>query len=90
MTSRKRPEPVQVVKQRRDAALRAAAHAQGAAFFDVYSFMGGAGSMSTWVQRSPPLAGADHIHFTPNGARKVGRALALALDQELDRHVDGH
>jgi lysophospholipase L1-like esterase len=71
-------------------ALRAAAHAQGAAFFDVYSFMGGAGSMSTWVQRSPPLAGADHIHFTPNGARKVGRALALALDQELDRHVDGH
>jgi len=56
----------------------------------VYSFMGGAGSMSTWVQRSPPLAGADHIHFTPNGARKVGRALALALDQELDRHVDGH
>ncbi len=67
-------------------ALREAAHAQGAAFFDVFSFMGGAGSMSDWAQRNPPLAGADHIHFTPNGARKVGRALALALQQELDRH----
>jgi len=67
-------------------ALREAAHAQGAAFFDVFSFMGGTGSMSDWAQRNPPLAGADHIHFTPNGARKVGRALALALQQELDRH----
>jgi lysophospholipase L1-like esterase len=68
-------------------ALREAAHAQGAAFFDVFAFMGGAGSMSDWAQRNPPLAGADHIHFTPNGARKVGRALALALEQELDRHA---
>lgn len=67
-------------------ALRAAAHLQGAAFFDVYAFMGGSGSMADWVQRDPPLAGADHIHFTPNGARKVGRALAKALELELQRH----
>ena len=67
-------------------ALREAAHSQGAAFFDVFAFMGGAGSMADWTQRNPPLAGADRIHFTPNGARKVGTALAQALDQELQRH----
>jgi lysophospholipase L1-like esterase len=66
--------------------LREAAHSQGAAFFDVFAFMGGAGSMADWTQRNPPLAGADRIHFTPNGARKVGTALAQALDQELQRH----
>jgi lysophospholipase L1-like esterase len=42
--------------------------------------------MADWTQRNPPLAGADRIHFTPNGARKVGTALAQALDQELQRH----
>jgi lysophospholipase L1-like esterase len=66
-------------------ALRTAAHLQGAAFFDVYGFMGGAGSMTDWVARNPPLASSDHIHFTPNGAQKVGKALAAALEQELAR-----
>jgi lysophospholipase L1-like esterase len=69
-------------------ALRTAAHLQGAAFFDVYGFMGGAGSMTDWVARNPPLAGSDHIHFTPNGAQKVGKALAAALEQELARHAN--
>jgi lysophospholipase L1-like esterase len=69
-------------------ALRAAAHVQGAAFFDIYGFMGGQGSMTDWVARNPPLAGSDHIHFTPNGAQKVGKALAAALEQELARHAN--
>ncbi|MFZ9732028.1 MAG: GDSL-type esterase/lipase family protein [Schleiferiaceae bacterium] len=69
-------------------ALREAAHVQGAAFFDVYAFMGGAGSMTQWVGQNPPLAGADHIHFTPNGAQRVGKALAAALSRELDRHAE--
>ncbi len=69
-------------------ALRTAAHVQGAAFFDVYGFMGGAGSMTDWVARNPPLAGSDHIHFTPNGAQKVGKALASALEHELARHAN--
>jgi len=68
-------------------ALRTAAHVQGAAFFDVYEFMGGRGSMTDWVARNPPLAGSDHIHFTPNGAQRVGKALAAALEQELARHA---
>jgi len=69
-------------------ALRSAAHVQGAAFFDVYAFMGGEGSMTDWVARNPPLAGSDHIHFTPNGAQKVGKALASALEHELSRHAN--
>lgn len=69
-------------------ALRTAAHIQGAAFFDVYEFMGGSGSMVQWVAHNPPLAGPDHIHFTPNGAQKVGKALAQALEKELARHAN--
>lgn len=69
-------------------ALRDAAHIQGAAYFDVYEFMGGSGSMAKWVTHNPPLAGSDHIHFTPNGAQKVGKALAAALEKELMRHAN--
>ena len=55
-------------------------------YFDLCGFMGGEGSMVEWVNKSPPLAGPDHIHFTRRGAKKVGIAIANAIKQELDRY----
>jgi lysophospholipase L1-like esterase len=47
--------------------------------------MGGYNSMPAWVANDPALAGPDHIHFTPKGARQVGEWLADAFDEELDK-----
>ena len=52
--------------------LRVTALRSGAAFWDMYSAMGGQGSMALWVRENPPLAGPDYIHFTPRGAEKMG------------------
>ncbi len=51
--------------------MKAAAFSQGAAYYDLYEAMGGRNSMPGWVTADPPLAAADHVHFTPAGARKV-------------------
>lgn len=67
-------------------ALREAAFTEGAGFFDIMDFMGGPGAMVQWVDAEPPLAGPDHIHFTPRGAKKVAMALVEALNAELQRH----
>ena len=60
-------------------ALRATALSNDAAFWDIYSMMGGENSMARWVKHSPPYAGADYIHFTTTGARVVGEAFANSL-----------
>lgn len=44
-----------------------------AAYWDLYEVMGGQNSMVAWVQNG--LAGPDYVHFTPAGARKVGKIL---------------
>jgi len=67
-------------------ALKMAAFAEGAAFFDVMDFMGGPGGMVDWVHQNPPLAGPDHIHFTPRGAKKVAKALVESMQSELQRY----
>ena len=55
--------------------LKDAALSSGAAFWDMYSSMGGQGSMHKWVTSQPALAGSDHVHFTPKGAEKMGGML---------------
>ena len=60
-------------------ALRTAAREEGVAYWDLLEVMGGLGSMPAWVGSEPPLAGPDHIHFTPLGARKVGTLLDRAF-----------
>jgi len=72
----------------RDALLEASLNA-GAAYWDLLEVMGGLGSMPAWVQAEPPLAGPDHIHFTPRGARKVGELLDRALWAEFRRWEQG-
>jgi lysophospholipase L1-like esterase len=49
------------------------------AFWSLFDAMGGENSMHSWVNANPPLASADHIHFNPTGAQKVGNIIAEAL-----------
>lgn len=59
--------------------LKAAVLNSGAAFWDMYSAMGGEGAMVQWVKSNPPLAGSDYVHFTPKGAEKMGGILFESL-----------
>jgi lysophospholipase L1-like esterase len=60
-----------------DAVQREVALAQGCAFFDTWQAMGGRGSMGGWLVKG--LGGADMIHPTEHGARKIGTWIAEAL-----------
>lgn len=48
---------------------------EGVAFWDMFSAMGGAGSIVKWYRAKPQLAGADFVHFTPKGAQKMADML---------------
>lgn len=61
-----------------EAQLRAARRSQ-CAFTSLYSVMGGAGSFTTWVRASPPLARTDNIHLTVQGYEELGRRLSSLL-----------
>jgi len=63
--------------------LRNASLKAGFAFWDMYSAMGGHNSMPSWVNATPPLAGADYTHFTPNGAKLVSNMFYNALMIEM-------
>ena len=60
-------------------AMRAAAAAEGCAFFDTWTAMGGEGSMGRWFRRQPRLSSGDFRHATPAGYRVVGTMLYQAL-----------
>lgn len=51
----------------------------GVAYWDMFSVMGGAGSMKEWVNHQPPLGGPDYIHFTNRGANEIGEALSKSF-----------
>lgn len=59
--------------------LKATALRNDAAYWDLFRMMGGENSMGQWVKHHPPYAGPDYIHFTADGARKVGDALSRSL-----------
>lgn len=64
--------------------LKAAAFRQECAYFDMIEAMGGLNAMPAWVNASPALAGGDYIHFTPAGAKKMGRMLMHSLLREYE------
>ena len=57
-----------------DRLLRKMATEEEIAYFSLYRYMGGAGSMIHWQEIG--LAGTDGVHFTRSGARKAGNAVA--------------
>jgi len=58
---------------------RRAALASGAAFFDLFRAMGGAGSIARWATAQPPLAQSDRVHLTPAGYRMVAEWIYAEL-----------
>jgi lysophospholipase L1-like esterase len=60
-------------------AQREAAKAEGCAFFDTWSAMGGEGSAARWFRHSPRLMGGDLSHATHNGHAVVGEMLYRAI-----------
>jgi lysophospholipase L1-like esterase len=63
-------------------AMKKAAFDSGAAFWDMYSAMGGENSMSGWVEKK--LAGDDYTHFYPDGAKYIIQMFYDALMDEYD------
>ncbi len=66
-----------------NAALKKHALANGAAYFDLYTAMGGRNSMVSWVEADPPLAAPDYTHFSPHGASKMAELFCTALFNDL-------
>lgn len=59
--------------------LQVTATKAGAAFWNLYSAMGGEDSMAHWVKANPSLAGPDYVHFTPRGAELMGEMFSNSL-----------
>ncbi|MDO4190350.1 MAG: GDSL-type esterase/lipase family protein [Bacteroidales bacterium] len=59
--------------------IKAMVLSHGAAFWDLYSAMGGKNSMVQWAKSNPPLAGNDYVHFTTAGANKVSALLKQSI-----------
>lgn len=51
----------------------------GAAFWDMFSVMGGSESMVAWVAHKPTWAAPDYIHFTKKGADRISQVLVETL-----------
>lgn len=65
-----------------DKLLRKMALEENIAYFSLYRWMGGAGSMARWQEIG--LAGSDGVHFTRSGARKAGNAVAEWILNGMD------
>ncbi len=66
-----------------DKLLRKMAQEEGIAYFSLYRWMGGAGSMLRWKENG--LAGEDGVHFFRSGARKAGDAVANWLMEGMSK-----
>jgi lysophospholipase L1-like esterase len=60
-------------------AQRRAAFSSGAAFYDLFNAMGGAGSIARWATLREPLAQSDRVHLTSAGYRLVADWLYAEL-----------
>ncbi|MBQ4394243.1 MAG: hypothetical protein II825_02950 [Paludibacteraceae bacterium] len=65
-----------------DRLLRKMALEENIAYFSLFRWMGGAGSMKRWQEIG--LAGADGVHFYRGGARKAGNAVADWILEGID------
>ena len=61
--------------------------ANKAAYWDMFSVMGGENSMIQWVSHQPAWAGPDYIHFTEAGAEKIAKVFSKAFLTHYDFFV---
>ena len=66
-----------------DRLLQKMALEENIAYFSLYRWMGGRGSMMRWQEVG--LAGSDGVHFTRSGARKAGNAVAEWILEGMER-----
>lgn len=67
-------------------ALRRAAGASGAFFWDWSKLMGGTCGMHAWVHSEPALAANDHIHLTEEGSKRSARQFFRELMTGYDAY----
>ncbi|MBO7464820.1 MAG: hypothetical protein J6T56_03085, partial [Bacteroidales bacterium] len=65
-------------------ALRQTVLAHNAAYWDMFSVMGGENSMIQWVSHQPAWAGPDYIHFTEAGAEQIAKVLSKSFQTHAD------
>lgn len=65
---------------------REAAFNEGAAFWNQFAAMGGAGSSNRWVNRAPKLAQKDRVHLTLTGYELIADALYDELMREYEKY----
>jgi lysophospholipase L1-like esterase len=58
------------------------------AYFDLFSAMGGTGSMVDWVERDRPLANKDYTHFNFRGSKKVADLIVTYLLEEYQKYLE--
>jgi lysophospholipase L1-like esterase len=63
---------------------RAAALAEGAAFWDQFAAMGGAGASNRWANLKPKLAQKDRVHLTLSGYELIADSLYAELMQAYE------
>lgn len=61
---------------------------EGCLFWDLKAVQGGEGAMSKWSAMEPPWASSDLVHFTPRGAKEIGKLLDIALRAEHKSWVE--
>lgn len=69
-----------------DAQLKKMAKDEHIAYFSLFRWMGGNGSMARWKEIG--LAGSDGIHFMRSGARKAGNAVAEWILEGRERSLE--
>jgi hypothetical protein len=67
-------------------ALRRAAAAHRAYFWDWSKIMGGSCGIHAWVHSDPPLAAGDHVHLTEEGSKRSARLLFRELMTSYDNY----
>lgn len=55
-------------------------------FVNLYTLMGGNGSMVKWVEEEPVLANKDYTHFNFKGAQKIASLLYLQINQGYEQY----
>jgi len=61
------------------------AYNAGIAFFNLYTSMGGEGSMVNWVTATPSLAYKDYMHPNERGSAKIATFLTDAIIEEVNK-----
>jgi lysophospholipase L1-like esterase len=57
-----------------------------AAYVNLYTLMGGDGSMVKWVEEAPPLANKDYTHFNFRGSKKISDLIYNQINEGYEKY----